>query len=119
MRILLYSLCVLLLLNCGQKGDLVRPKSAAEKLAEALATPSTSQEATVIDVVAPPAKNLDESEIQEFEVIDFDEAEILDKKSMLEQDKYLMLAASSSSASTPNSPPSPDKICPSENGDSE
>ncbi|WP_353571533.1 hypothetical protein [Candidatus Albibeggiatoa sp. nov. BB20] len=112
MRILLYSLCLLSLLNCGQKGDLVRPKSAAEKLADAIATPTTSQATTMIDAIATPITSIveeDELEEQEFEVIDFDDAEtiILDEQSLIIQDKYLVLA------STPDQP-CPNKDCRSE-----
>ncbi len=65
MKIFFYSLCVLLLLSCGQKGDLVRPESATKKLADALTTPSTTQDLTEIDVtysLDPKADDLCQSE---------------------------------------------------------
>jgi predicted small lipoprotein YifL len=49
MKTLFYFMSILLLLSCGQKGNLVRPKTT-----DALATPSTSQEITMLDATATP-----------------------------------------------------------------
>lgn len=46
MKTLFYFISILLLLNCGQKGNLVRPKTTD--------APSTSQEITMLDVTATP-----------------------------------------------------------------
>ncbi|MCV6637740.1 hypothetical protein [Candidatus Albibeggiatoa sp. nov. NOAA] len=74
MRILFYSLCVLPLLSCGQKGDLVRPQSAKDKLIDAISTPATHRETTIINITPPVTRVTEEPDEQTFDVIDSDVA---------------------------------------------
>jgi len=112
MRITLYSLCILALVSCGQKGDLVRPKSDAEKLADALATPSTTQDSIMIDEVATPKTQLefDEQNIDEVEII-LEDSQTAIQTSQFKTTNTLLLAANVDG--DPN--PCPEPPCSSEN----
>ena len=120
MRITLYSLCILALVSCGQKGDLVRPKSDVEKLADALATPSTAQESIMIDEMATPMTQLelDEQGIDDIEIILEDaQAAIQTEQSVFATTKVLLLASTKIKNSAPK--PSGGNPYPSENSSKE